>query len=97
MSIHCTTPIGKEPIGLGWRRGVSDIVEDPMVRWNELDSSGFVRADGKACCDYPAAEDPSGLVLWCFCQQREVSQRDTAEVSKTTRETEVEKAKQEGW
>ena len=48
-------------------------------------------------CFDPAAEASSGSVLWCFYEQREVSQRDTAEVSKSTRETEMEKAKQEGW
>ena len=42
------------------RREVSDIAQDPVVRWNEFHSVGFVGADGATCCDSPAAENPSG-------------------------------------
>jgi hypothetical protein len=38
VPIHCTSTIGKESIGFGWGRGISNIAEDTMVGWDELDS-----------------------------------------------------------
>ena len=37
------------------------------------------------CSDHSPTENASGVVLWCVCEQCEVSKRDFAEVSKSTR------------
>ena len=46
VSVHCTTTIGEESIGFGWGRGISNIAEDTVVRWDELHSSWIVGIDG---------------------------------------------------
>ena len=97
MSVYCATTIGEESIGFGWGRRISNIAENTVVGWDELDSGGLVGAYGKIGGYYSATAYPSIFVSWCFCQQLEVSKGDFAEVSKGTSKTEVEEAVEEGW
>ena len=97
VPVHCTTTIGEITIVGGWRWRISDIAEDTMIGWDELDSSWIVGIDGTACGDYSTTKNTSIFVSWGICQQLEVSKGDPAEVSKSTRKTEVEEAVEKRW
>jgi hypothetical protein len=66
-----------------------------VLRWDHFDSSGIIGSDRTFCRNHSATENASGVVLWCVCEQCEVSKRDSSEVQECSRTKNVEEAVEE--